>query len=108
MRIMSGVILMKYLRIEASKAQYCLDGRTWTDIEQLSRDDLLSLIQHAAKDDFEMDIYDEKKLPNQAQQIVYRNISERLAELTKNRTRFLDESEALFRDSFERYSRPSI
>lgn len=99
---------MKYLKIEANRAQYCLEGQSWADIERLSRDDLLELIKLATKDEFEMDVYDETKLPNQAQQIIYRNVSERLAELIQNKTRFHDESEALFHEAFEKYSRPSI
>ena len=55
-------------------------------------------------DDFEMDVFDKEKIGNQAHQIIYKNISEKFSDLSKNRSRFKDESEALYREAIEKYS----
>jgi len=51
-----------------------------------------------------MDVFDKEKIGNQAHQIIYKNISEKFSDLSKNRSRFKDESEALYREAIEKYS----
>jgi hypothetical protein len=94
---------MKHLRIESGKGEYSLDGTTWIEIDQLSREDLLKLVGFALESDLLMDIFDAGSLLSPAHQIVYKHVHDRLTELIENRTRFTDDVAALFADAFEKY-----
>lgn len=94
---------MKYLKISDNKGFFTVDGTNWQPIDKINKEDLLSILDLALQDDFEMDSYDETKLDNQAHQIIYRSLSNKLDELFKNRSRFNDESNSLYRDAIEKY-----
>ena len=67
---------MKYLKIENNKGFYRLenDKHTWLDLDQISKDDLLSLLKSATHGEFEMDEYKDELLQNPAHNILYKNI----------------------------------
>jgi len=48
--------------------------------------------------------YDENELKNQAHQIIYKSISEKLLDLHSKRNQFRDESERMYLDEHEKYS----
>lgn len=95
---------MKCLKIEDNKGLFAVDGQTWMPIDQINKQHLLMLIDLALVDDFEMDEYTREKLANQAHQIIYKNIYEKLNELKLNKNKFRDESEALYKSAIEKYS----
>lgn len=95
---------MKCLKIENSKGYYQLEAGTWKEIDQINKNDLICLLDKAVEEDFEMDQFDAEKIPNKAHQIIYRNLFDKLSELSENRTRFKDESEQLYKSAFEKYS----
>jgi hypothetical protein len=100
---------MKYLKIENNKAYFlsCEEGEqenTWIEIDKISKDDLLYLLDKAISSEFEMDEYKEEDLSHKAHQIVFKNISEKFSELLENKTRFKDESESLYKNAFTKYS----
>ena len=90
---------MKYLKIDDNKGHFTTDGSSWLPIDQIDKNQLLKLLDFALEEDFEMDEFSEKDLANQAHQIY-----EKLTELRENRTRFKDESEALYKTAIEKYS----
>jgi hypothetical protein len=94
---------MKYLKIERNKGFFSTDGQKWNPIDELSKEDLLKLIDFAVKKDFEMDTFDSTKIANQAHQIIYKNIFEKLEELEKNKSRFKDESKSLYKEAIAKY-----
>jgi len=94
---------MKYLKIERNKGFYSTDGQKWQPIDELSKEDLLKLVDCAVKKEFDMDVFDASKIANQAHQIIYQNIYEKLDELRENKTRFKDESKALYKDAISKY-----
>ena len=98
---------MKFLIIENGQAKYTVDPNVPASIkiDQLSKEDLLKLIELCMNDDaFEMDSYDETLLQNKAHQIIYKNIYQKLEELRSQRVRFYDEETVLYRAAISKYS----
>jgi len=94
---------MKFLKIKDNKGYYLVGEDNWNLIDQINKEHLLKLLDHALSDDFEMDPFDKATLANQAHQIIYKNIYEKLNHLSDNKSRFKDESEALYKDAIEKY-----
>ena len=67
---------MKYLKIENNKGFYRLDtsNEDWIELDQINKDNLLSLLRFATKEDFEMDEFDDESMQNPAHNIIYKNI----------------------------------
>lgn len=105
-----GLKHMKYLKINDNKGYYLkVDGTNnedWVEIDQISKDDLMNLLNRAILSDFEMDEYAEDLLGNKAHQIIYKNIYEKFIVLLTDKTRFKDESENLYKEAKRKYSIP--
>jgi hypothetical protein len=99
---------MKCLKIEDNKGLYSLDGEKWFPIDKINKKDLLKLLDIALTSQFEMDEYDKELLGNQAHQIIYNNIHEKFQEILNNKSRFKDESEAIYKNAIEKYGENSI
>ena len=95
---------MKFLKIEKNKGFYTIDKIVWNEIDTIKKEDLLKLIEYALSDEFEMDEFQKEQIANQAHQIIYKHIYEKLDELNKNKNRFLDEGEALYKEAIQKYS----
>lgn len=95
---------MKYLKIEDNKGSYSLDGENFKAIDEIDKNDLLKLLDLALNDEFEMDEYKQELIGNQAHQIIYKNIFEKLRELNSNLTRFKDESQSQYKEALKKYS----
>ena len=97
---------MKYLKIEGNKAFYIKDNaqpEDWTEIDKIEKDDLLRLLDHATKDDFEMDNYEEALLSHKAHQIIYKSLHEKLNIFLGNKDTFKDLTESIYKDELEKY-----
>lgn len=97
---------MKYLKIEENKGFFLKEeaaGPVWIELDQIGKDDLLSLLNKAIVDEFEMDLYNEELLANKAHQIIYKNFHEKFTDLLANKSRFKDESENLYKAALEKY-----
>jgi len=97
---------MKYLKIDDNKGYFLQQKDNtpdWIEIDRISKDNLLSLLNSAISDDFEMDVYDEAKLANKAHQIIYKSIVEKLTELIAIKSKFKDESESYYKEALEKY-----
>jgi len=95
--------LMKHLRISDGTAQFSTDDDEWTDIEKISKDDILKLVDLALNSDFELDAYEKEKILNPAQDIIYRNIVEKMGDLISKRDRFKDESNQFYAEAIQKY-----
>ena len=97
---------MKYLMIDRSQGFYKTDKEEskMTPIDQITKEDLLKLLDLCVGEDFEMDVFDAKNLKNAAHQIIYKNIYLKLEGVRKQRVRFLDEKTALYSKAIEEYS----
>jgi len=96
---------MKYLKIENNKGYYCLEENHWLEIDKINKNDLMILIDKAIETEFEMDKFNQENIANKAHQIIYRNLYEKFTELLENKNRFKDESEQLYKNAFEKYSK---
>lgn len=94
---------MKYLKVEDNKGNFSLDGQAWLPVDSINKDHLLALIDKALTDEFEMDEFRKEEMRNQAHQIIYRNLYEKFKDLNAKRSRFRDESEALYKAAIEKY-----
>ena len=97
---------MKHLKIEHTTAQYSLDGVDWHAIDKIDKTDLLTLLELAISDHFAMDDYVEGSIKNPAHNIIYSNLSSKFKELLKQKSRFKDESESLYKEALLKYSMP--
>ncbi|HYG37829.1 MAG TPA: hypothetical protein VD908_04385 [Cytophagales bacterium] len=100
---------MKYLKIEDNKAFFWKENAEeispWLSIDQITKEDLFSLLNKAVSEQFEMDEFKEENLSNKAHQIIYKNLYEKFKDLLGNKTRFKDESENLYKVALEKYSK---
>ncbi len=95
--------LMKYLKIEDNKGHYISQSGDWSEIDQISKDDLIYLLNKAISEDFEMDEYLEENIGHKAHQIVYKSIHEKFSGLVENKNVFKDECDSLFKTAIEKY-----
>lgn len=94
---------MKYLKIEDNKGHYISQSGDWREIDQISKDDLIYLLNKAISEDFEMDEYVEENIGHKAHQIVYKSIHEKFSGLVENKNIFKDECDSLFKTAIEKY-----
>lgn len=97
---------MKFLKIDNNQAFFIKDKNEpeiWTEIDKIEKDDLMKLLNFATGDDFEMDVYDENTLANKAHQIIYKSIYEKLNVFLINKSRFKDQTEAIYKEALDKY-----
>lgn len=97
---------MKYLIIENNKAFYQIndDVDSKKTIDQITKEDLLKLVELCIEEEFEMDSFDAAKIPQAAHQIIYKNIYQKLNNLRLHRVSFVDEKTTLYRKAIDSYS----
>lgn len=95
---------MIYLKIENGKGHFFKEPDQWIEIDQIGKEDLLTLLEKAISDDFEMDEFDTDLLQNKAHQIIYKHLYQKFNELNENKNRFKDESEQLYKSAIEKYT----
>lgn len=94
---------MKLLSISEGKGFFLGEAGSPTPIDQITKEDLLRLVDLTLTLDAPMDAYDVSLLLNQAHQIIYENVWTRLSELGSRKKEFLDDSKRAFLTEYERY-----
>lgn len=96
---------MKCLKIERGKGKFINSKGEYIDIDQIGKDDLLYLLDIATneKESFSMDNIDKKEIDNPAHKIIYQNLYDKFTELLQDKTRFIDESRAIYKDALNKY-----
>ena len=95
---------MKLLRISESLGQFLAAHGDYSPIDKIGKDDLLRLVdQVIGEGAVEMDPYDDQAIKNQAHQVIYKSIAQKLTDLVKRKQEFIDESARLFLEEYERY-----
>lgn len=94
---------MKLLKIEDNLGHYLVDTDQYNPVDKITKEDLLRLVNVTLQEDVEFDEYDENAIKNQAHQIVYKSIIEKLRSLRDRKQGFIDESERLFLKEYEKY-----
>lgn len=103
MHITAGGKDMKLLKIEDNLGHYLGDADQCMPVDKITKEDLLRLVNLTLQEDVEFDEYDENAIKNQAHQIVYKSILEKLRSLRDRKQEFIDESERLFLNQYEKY-----
>lgn len=94
---------MKHLKIE-DQTGYFTRGESWIVVNEMTKEDLLNLAHAAVEEaDFEMDAFEDAKLPNPAQKIIYQKISGQLQELHSRREAFQEEVRNVYKDAYNKY-----
>ena len=93
-----GEIFMKLLAIENNKGTYSIDGINFIEIEKISKDDILKLLERVLSEAeiiIEESNEDNKKINSPAQKIIYDNIYEKVNEvlLTKEEINSFEEDQ---------------
>lgn len=99
-----GGPVMKILKIDKGKGFFCAtEAGKWTPIDEVNKEDLLSLVDKFVSSDVEMDEYQADTIHNQAQKIVYKSIYEKFSELAKNKDKFKDEADRMYMEQIKQY-----
>jgi hypothetical protein len=95
---------MKLLKIDDNLGYYLDDQGAFSAIDKITTEDLLRLVDLTlADDEVVIDEYDDKAIKNQAHQILYKSIFEKLRGLRARKQEFTDESERLYLQDYEKY-----
>jgi hypothetical protein len=95
---------MKLLRINESIGQFLASSGDYVHIDKITKDDLLRMVDRTLDQEvIELDPYDDQVLKNQAHQVIYKSIYQKLVELRGRRQEFVDESARLFLEDYEKY-----
>ena len=94
---------MKLLEIKENKGYFLKADSEFEAIDKIAKEDILKLVNLTLNDEVEFDEYDEEKIKNQAHQIIYKNIYSKLKSLEGRKQEFLDESQRLFLQDYEKY-----
>ena len=107
MHMRKGKGTMKILKIENHLGYFSIDGNVYELIDEINKDALLELVNVVLENEVEIDPYNAELIKNQAHQILYKNISEKIYELNQERNDFKDETERLFLTEYEKYKQGS-
>lgn len=94
---------MKLLKIVKSQGFFLIDSGDYVSLDKMTKDHLMRLVDWALTESVEYDQYNEGAIQNAAHQIVYKNIAEKLQGLINRKQEFLDESQTLYLQEYERY-----
>lgn len=94
---------MKLLKVEGNLGYYLDDQGAFSPIDKITKEDLLRFVGLTLSEEVEFDEYDNEAIKNQAHQIIYRSIIEKLRGLKERKKEFTDESERLYLQDYEKY-----
>jgi hypothetical protein len=101
---------MKYLKIENQRGFFCLDPgastQEWKAIDLITKDDIMSLLDSALANEFDMDLYEENQIGHKAHQIIYKRIFSKFDELLPQKSRFKDDIGNTYKSALEKYAIP--
>lgn len=96
---------MKILKIERGSGYFWASkSMEWRKIDEIDKNELLTILDLFLDDDVEMDIPDENNLHNEVHKIIYSHIFQKLNSLTERKSSFRDDSERLYFDEINKYS----
>lgn len=95
---------MKLLKTDANQGHFRDGSGKYKPIDKITKEDLLQLVSWTLSEkDVEFDAYDDNVIKNQAQQIVYKSVAQKLQNLRGRKQEFIDESERSFLKEYEKY-----
>lgn len=103
MHMTAGGRDMKLLSIKNNLGLYLSETGQYNPMDKITKEDLLRLVNLTLRENVEFDAYDENAIKNQAHQIIYKSVFEKLRGLRDRKKEFIDESERLYLKEYERY-----
>lgn len=95
---------MKLLRISSNKAEYSCDGTSFKDIYDISKEDILVLMERIIEsDDIELDEPNNEILVP-AQKIIYERLYSKLKEIVDKKPELQRNIDLVFKDAMDKYS----
>lgn len=94
---------MKLLKIESGQGLFLAESNNYLPVDKLTKEQLLRLVNLTLNEEVEFDEYAVEKLPNHAHQIIYKSVRDKLSDLRGRKAEFLDQSERLFLQDYEKY-----
>ncbi|MCK5556549.1 MAG: hypothetical protein KAI76_09945 [Alphaproteobacteria bacterium] len=94
---------MKILKIEDNHGHFLGDDNAFSPVDRITKEDLLRLVNLTLTEEVEFDDYDSEDIKNQAHQILYKSIYEKLRGLRDRKQKFTDESERLYLQEYDKY-----
>ena len=95
---------MKLLKISETGGHFRNEAGEFIPIDKIGKEGLLRLVHWTLHEEaVSFDEYDEKTLKNQAHQLIYKSVAQKLVALRKRRKSFLDESARLYLEDYEKY-----
>jgi hypothetical protein len=96
--------LMMLLKIEEPNGFFLGKNGNYVSIDMIDKEELLRLVGLTLSDETaEIDKFDDSKIKNQAHQVIYRSVSQKLSDLKARRKVFVDSTARLFLAEYERY-----
>lgn len=97
---------MNYTKIENSSVYFRLnEDMDWKPISEIQGDDLILILEKALiEDEFELAEYNNELIKNEAHNIIYKSIYEKIDEIRHDRENILDENLQRYIDVIEKYS----
>ena len=98
---------MKILKIENNKGLfYSFSAKNYLEINAINKEALLNLVDYILKQsDSEIDAYVEGKIQNNVQDIVYKDISEKLIQLVNEKDSIISNIKNQYASSIEKYTK---
>lgn len=75
----------------------------YIEIDKITKEDLLRMMENILETDIQMEEYDEEKLKNQAHQVVYKSIYNNFKSLKDRKEEFKDNIECLYKEQYTKY-----
>ena len=98
---------MKLLKIDNELGYFLAEDSSYHPIDQITKEALLWILERILDGSGELGEYDEEELKNQAHQVVYKSIYSKLKAVEQRKQEFIDESERLFLEDYQRYVKDS-
>ena len=94
---------MKLLKTEDNQGHFLGKSGAFAPVDRITKEDLLRLVELTLTEEVDFDEYDSEVVKNQAHQILYGSIYEKLRGLRERKQEFVDESERLYLHEYEKY-----
>jgi len=91
------------LKIDKNQGWFQKADGEYEQIDKITKEDLLRIMENILENDTEIEEYDEEKIKNQAHQVVYKSIYNNLKSLKDRKKEFNDNTERLYQEQYNKY-----
>lgn len=91
------------MRIADSKGSFILEDGAYASIDEITKEDLLRLVDLILANDVDFDEYSEETIKHPAHQIIYKSVFDKFKNLSDRKQEFADQSDRIYLSEYERY-----